>query len=317
MYANVISAIKSYLSQYKTKSSHILLFSVIAVIITILFTFRKEFADMIAIWAGNDDYSHGFLVIPVTVAILYARWPGLSFALSRSSGWGWATTVVTLAIRAYLHESGRPLLEQLMLLPMVVGLALALGGWRAIQWSFAGFIYLIFMYPLPPKINQFFSTPLQRLATNCTVELVRLSGLWITAEGNIIYVGDQSLEVARACNGLSMLMTMVAITTFLVLLVPMPVWKRLTLLATSIPVALACNVIRISITAWCYHIYGSEIGEKYVHTWAGFLMMPLALVMVGFEMLFLSWLVVEQEEIVFDKPISGLAIQTVFVKPRS
>lgn len=289
----------------------------LAVVATLLMvTYAQEISDLVATWAGNDDYSHGFLVVPVTLAILYIRWPGLAQAMSRPSWWGWMVVVVALALRTYWHESGRPLLEELTLLPVIFGLALGLGGWRLLRWAWPGLAYLMFMFPLPPKINQLLSMPLQKLATVCTVELTRLTGLWITAEGNIIYVGSQPLEVARACNGLSMLMTMAAITAFLVLLVPMPLWKRLVLLATFVPVALVCNVLRISATAWCYHLYGAEVGEKYAHNWAGYLMMPLALVMVGLEMLVLSWLVVEQEEIVLDKPLPSLVIPPRPVKPQ-
>ena len=44
----------------------------------------------------------------------------------------------------------------------------------------------------------------------CACFLLRLSGLWVMPEGNVILVGTEKLEVAAACNGLSMLMSLAA-----------------------------------------------------------------------------------------------------------
>lgn len=295
----------------------------IAVVITLIAVYFQEFSDLVATWSDNPDYSHGYLVIPITMAILYFRWPGAAQGLGKPAILGWVLAIAAVALRTYWHESGRPWLEQITLLPLIFGLALTLGGWRLMRWAWPGLAYLVFMFPLPPAINQSVSMPLQKLATTCSSQLTRLTGLWVTTEGNVIYVGAQPLEVARACNGLSMLMTMAAIVAVLVLLVPMPVWKRAILMVTFVPVALLCNVLRISATAWSYHLWGAEVGEKYAHDFAGLMMVPVALGLVGLEMLVLSWLVTEQEVIVYDKPLIGSTLPgvptggTAATKPRS
>jgi exosortase/archaeosortase family protein len=74
------------------------------------------------------------------------------------------------------------------------------------------------------------------------------------------------------------------------------------LFLSIIPIALISNVLRIWATAWCYHWYGGEIGGHYAHDAAGWLMMPVALVLVGLELALLSWLVVEVEELPAGRP---------------
>ena len=112
----------------------------------------------------------------------------------------------------------------------------------------------------------------------------------------MIMVGNERLEVAAACNGLSMLMSLAATVAATASLVPMANWKRLVLLPSIIPIALGSNVLRIAATAWCYHKFGAEVGSKYAHDAAGWLMMPTAMVLVGLELAIMSWLVVEAEE---------------------
>ena len=51
------------------------------------------------------------------------------------------------------------------------------------------------------------------------------------------------LDVAAACSGLKMLMTLAATVTATVLLLPMSTWKRLRL-ASAAPIALFSNLVR-------------------------------------------------------------------------
>ncbi len=112
-------------------------------------------------------------------------------------------------------------------------------------------------------------------------------------EGNVIMVGAMPLEVATACNGLSMLMSLAAAVAATASILPMATFKRLVLLVSIIPIALASNILRIAATAWCYYQFGAEVGSKYAHDGAGWLMMPTAMIFVGLELKLMSWLVVE------------------------
>ena len=112
----------------------------------------------------------------------------------------------------------------------------------------------------------------------------------------MILVGSERLEVAAACNGLSMLMSLAATVAATAILIPMTNWKRGVLLASIVPIALISNILRITATAWCYYRFGADVGSKYAHDLAGYLMMPLAMVLVGLELALMSWLVVEATE---------------------
>jgi exosortase/archaeosortase family protein len=122
--------------------------------------------------------------------------------------------------------------------------------------------------------------------------------------------------VALACNGLRMLMTMCATITATVILVPMPTWKRVTLLLSAVPIALVSNMIRIVITGWCYYLLTGAAAKQWAHDVSGWMMMPLALALVGLELAVLRWLVPD-EDIRFaaeereerQKPISPLVIR--------
>ena len=120
------------------------------------------------------------------------------------------------------------------------------------------------MLPLPPSLNLYLAGPLQSLATIGSTALLQAFGLPVLAEGNIIYVGASKLEVARACNGLSMLVSFVTLVTATTLIMARhrPIWERIVLLLSTVPIALVSNIIRIAATAWAYQLLGEQRGAE-------------------------------------------------------
>lgn len=271
--------------------------SLAAVVAALGWAYAPNIASLGQTWWREPDYTHGFLVIPIALVILYFRWP--TAAEGRPAPWlpGWLLVAASLAARALFHEHGQTWSESATLLPVIVGLGLARMGWPTFRRTWAAYAFLIFLLPLPPRVNAALSQPLQSLATQCACALLKLSGLWVMPEGNVILVGNERLEVAAACNGLSMLMSLAATVAATASLVPMASWKRAVLLASIIPIALGSNVLRIAATAWCYHQFGADAGSKYAHDAAGWLMMPTAMVLVGLEMAVMSWLILDTEEL--------------------
>src|SRR4051812_27582248 len=256
--------------------------------------------DLYTIWDNEPNYSHGKLVIPIALVIFYQRLADAraGWSVGRGPWWSWAVLVTILAVRAIAYERGNQWLETATLVPAVASLMFTLGGRPLLQRGWPAALFLVFMLYLPPAINDMVAMPLQRLATIGSVFVMQLTGLWVVTEGNIIILSTPQqppndhklLEVARACNGLSMLMTLAATVTATVFLIPMANWKRIVVLASAMPNALLSNVIRIVATGWCYYLVEGEKAKQRAHDWSGLLMMPLALILVGIEVLVLSWL---------------------------
>jgi exosortase len=278
------------------------LIALAVVLIVLGWAYAPNLRSLVSIWNRDPNYSHGFLVVPVALAILWRRWVESQPSAITPSGWGWVALGAVLTLRAICYERGTEWSETATLLPVIACLTLTAGGWSLLRRTWPAIAYLVFLLPLPQSINGVLSQPLQRVATVGSCILLKLTGLWVVPEGNVILVGADSLEVAAACNGLSMLMCLAATVTAMTLLIAMAPWKRVVLLASIIPVALISNILRITATAWCYHLFGSAVGGHFAHDAAGWLMMPVALVLVGVELSLLSWLVVRVEERSINRP---------------
>ena len=268
---------------------------------TLLFglAYAPNFRDLYSVWDADPNYSHGKLVIPIALFILYRR---LSDTAAKPSSaavpapWlGWVFLAAILVVRAIAYEYYLRWVETATLVPVIACLTWTFGSWPLLRRAWPAIIFLVFLFPLPPTVNDFIALPLQRAAATGSCFLLQLSGLWAIQEGNVIHLatphGPMPLDVALACNGLRMLMTMAATITATIILIPLPKWKWITLLFSTIPIAMLSNIIRIVATGWCYYLITGPTAKEWAHDVSGWLMMPLALLLVWLELQLLAWLV--------------------------
>jgi exosortase/archaeosortase family protein len=118
--------------------------------------------------------------------------------------------------------------------------------------------------------------------------------------GNNIFIGDavSPLQVEPACSGLRMLTIFGAISFAVALLCGRPPWQRLTILASWIPIALAVNIFRITLTGLIYALIGGNHDQlqEIFHTLWGWVMMPMALGLMFVEFKILDNLFIEDDE---------------------
>lgn len=254
------------------------------------------FESLVFQWNRDPNYSYGFFVAPIAALIFWSRRGLVDRAKLVPRWWGPLPLMAVVASRVPLFEWNQQYVEMATIPLVVAALVLALGGWHLLRVALPSVVFLFLMLPLPQSVNVLMSRPLQTVATLGSVAVLELMGMPVVSEGNVIVIGAAPLEVARACNGLSMLLSFVTLIAATVILVRRPVWERVLLLLSAVPIALVSNVLRIVATALAYHLLGPEAGEKMMHDLAGYAMMPIALALVFLELRVLSWLFVDVED---------------------
>ena len=87
-----------------------------------------------------------------------------------------------------------------------------------------------------------------------------------------------------------MLMVFFALATAVAVLIERHWVQKLILILSAGPIALICNVLRIAATGALYVFAERELAETVFHDLAGWLMMPMALLMLWAELKYLSLL---------------------------
>lgn len=261
------------------------------------FAYAPSIVMLVNAWNRDPNYSYGFFVAPISLAILWTRRGRIVPSNVRPNGWGFVPLVILVALRFPLFEWNEQYLESATLPLIVAALVFTIGGAHLLRVTLPAVVFLGFMLPLPPSLNALLARPLQTVATNGSVALLQMLGVPVLAEGNVIITGETPLEVARACNGLSMLLSFVTLIVAIVILVPRAWPERILLLLSAVPIAIISNILRIAITAVAYRELGAPTAEAYAHDYAGYAMMPVALGLVMAELKLCSWLFVEVENV--------------------
>ena len=253
-------------------------------------TIRNLFLD----WQRDANYSVGQLV---PLAALYILWLERRNLLGcRLSPCWWGLLLIGLGETGrgfgllWLYESA----ERYALVVTIIGIVLLAAGrevFRQVRWIL---LFLFLMVPLPGKIHNMISGPLQTWATTGAVFCLELLGVTVTREGNVMVLNHTvEVAVAEQCSGLRMLTAFIVLAATLAFVVNRPRWQRIALFVSSIPIALACNVARLVVTAALFAAVSSQAAERFFHDFAGWTMMPLAICILMFELWVMAQLVVD------------------------
>jgi exosortase len=252
-------------------------------------------ADMARTWSDDTRYSHGFLVVPFAIYLLWHRRGLLAGGGTSASWWGVPLLLIGAALKLAGARYFMPWLDGISLLPTLAGIALAIGGRAALRWAWPAIGFLFFMVPLPHRVENAVGPPLQRLATLASTYLLQTCGLPAQADGNVINLEDVRIGVVEACNGLGMLMMFFAYATAVAIVIRRHAADRAILVLSAAPIAMIANVLRISTTGLLHAYSTRAVADHVYHDLAGWLMMPMALAMFGAELFILARLLVESQ----------------------
>ena len=116
------------------------------------------------------------------------------------------------------------------------------------------------------------------------------------SEGNVIQLNEARIGVVEACSGLSMLITFIALSTGMALVVKRPLLDKIVLVLSAIPVALVANIARITLTGILHEKVGGKVADHFYHDLAGWVMIPFALFLYWCVIWVFSHILVEVEE---------------------
>ena len=115
--------------------------------------YAPNFRDLYSIWNADPNYSHGKLVIPIALFILWRRLSETSAEPSPTAvpapWWGWVFLTAILAVRAIAYEQNSQWVETATLVPAIACLTWTFGSWPLLRRVWPAIVFLVFLLPLP------------------------------------------------------------------------------------------------------------------------------------------------------------------------
>ena len=244
--------------------------------------FWRNLRHFVLVWSTDENYSHGFLV--PFISLYFANEVARRGPVVVRSGQviGSAMIALAVAIKMATILVPFPVASDYGLLLALAGTCALLAGIEALRRFWFAFVFLGFMVPLPVALYSLIAGPLQLMVSQVASSMLNVLGIPALCEGTMITLaGDNQLFVAEACSGMRQLTGFLALTTAWAYLSARPLWNRALLVASSIPIAMTANVVRVTLTGVITYGFDPKYASGAFHTVEGLAMMALGLLMLA------------------------------------
>jgi exosortase len=279
-------------------------------IIAVLFycLFHNEIDRIVRRWVSDSSWSHGFLIPLFSLYFIHQHKTEILNLQTRPSYCGLFFLICGIVFYPLniATPSGYAYLRPIGMIATLGAIVLFLGGWRLVKYTWLPVAFLVFAVPLPQRYYVKLTMPMRKLAAAVSTALLNLfSEVEATARGvviDVIYKGQdiEPLNVAEACSGMRLLMAFLALGVAMAYLHYRPIWQRIILLASTIPIAVFCNMIRVTVTGFIYIFWDPRYAQDVYHDMLGMAMLPLAFALYGFLAWFMSSLFIEETKVAED-----------------
>lgn len=234
------------------------------------------------IWGGEDQV-HGPIVLMV---VLYLIWQNREHLRSNPTKQTWPVIGgLSLVFGLLLYVIGRSqdilIFEIGSQIHVLAGILLITRGMSALRAMWFPLFFLLFMIPLPGFFLDAVTLPMKLAVSYVAEQVLYWAGYPIARSGVILQIGQYQLLVADACAGMHTLISLEALgLLYLNLVKHDSVTRNIALAILIVPISFTANVIRVMALTLITFYFGDEVGQGFVHKFAGMLLFIVALILI-------------------------------------
>ncbi|MDD5772195.1 MAG: exosortase/archaeosortase family protein [bacterium] len=246
----------------------ILLFS--SVFILYLPTFYKLYMW----WESDVNYNHG-IIIPL--AAIYLIWKKRDILKTlRAESYTPGIYLILVGIIFYFIGIRIEFLRIAIFsfFSVLFGLLLYFYGKEVTRELLFPICFLLLMIPIPYIDG--LTLPLKLFASMVSAGFIKLIGIPVIRNGNLIYLKNFTFEVATSCSGLKSIVLVTTVGIFYAYIMQKSLSRRLFISISSIFIAIVANISRIVLTALVSYYFGEKLAFKFTHDFSGIFVFIIA-----------------------------------------
>ncbi len=236
-------------------------------------------------WMNDPNYSHGLLVPFISAWFAWRAWPKIKSETLSPSNMGFVTMAAGVLLLGAGVSIGELYTSRVSLLLLLAGAIHALCGRRVLGLLALPIGYLLFMIPIPYTIYDALALPLKTVVATAATAGLKIFGMPVLREGNMIILPNISLEVVEACSGMRSLVSLMALGTAAAFIFLDGYPRRCALIAVTVPIAVLTNIFRVFVTGILARHVGPEAAGDFFHNFAGLAVFGMAMVLTGLAVL--------------------------------
>jgi len=227
-------------------------------------------------WWDDPNYGHAVFVPVFAAYVLWrqrARWRAVPV---RPSDYGLPIMALALGLLILGILAAELFTTRVSLLLLIAGTVVFLAGWQVLRSIAFPVGYLFFMIPLPALVYYQLTFPLQLLASRLGAEGLVMLGVHTVRQGNLLILPNCTLEVVEACSGVRSLLSLLAVVVAYGYLTERRGWLRGLLVASTIPIVIGSNGLRLVATGVLSFLYGPQMDSGRTHVAIGLAFFAIA-----------------------------------------
>jgi len=245
-----------------------------------IWLYFRTLSGLVSDWSSDPNFSHGFLIPVISLYMVWYKKDQLREIPRQPSLIGLGIIVLGLLVHVVANIGAELFLMRFSMVITLSGIIIYALGIPRFKVMLIPVAYLIMMIPIPAILWNHVAFPLQLLAAKLSAQVIGFIGIPVFREGNILHLATTSLEVVDACSGLRSLTSLLALTGICAFLAPFSRIKKWILFFSAVPIAVAVNVIRLTITAAMAVWISPETAHGFLHDMSGLIIFGAALVLV-------------------------------------
>jgi len=266
-------------NQEKKLTVYVALFLLVTVFIMVFFPTWKSLFNA---WSSSDDYSHGFLIVPLSLYFIWQKKENLAAVTVKPSWFAFPLILLSLVLYLVSQYAGILTLAPFAMILFIGSSVIFLFGCQLFNICLFPLFLLLFMIPVPGQIYAAITIPLQLFVTKVTVFIASSIGIPILREGNVLSLPEHTLQVVQACSGLRSIMTLLTLGIVIAYFSLKSNLLRTILFFLAIPIAILVNVVRVLLMVIAFYYYNFDLATGTIHTVFGGVIFGLAMLLFIF-----------------------------------
>lgn len=239
------------------------------------------FVHAIDVWSSDEEFTYGFLIAPIALAIFWWRRGLLKRSIGPGRTAGLAIVVAAIVLTLVSRRTGIHALAGAAVSPLLVGIAAYLWGWRAARVVAFPAGFLIFGLGLYRGLLNSVGFALQDITAAGAGWAGPAIGLGVIRDGLVLHSTTASpayaFVVAQACSGMSSLLSLLSLAALWMYATRGTVHGRLAVFAAVLPLVIVANTVRVTLVLLVGASFGQDAALGFFHGASSMVLFGVAL----------------------------------------
>ena len=223
------------------------------------------FAHALHVWSTTEEFTYGFLIVPVVGAILWWRRRALIASVGRGARGGLPIALGALAGYLVASRLGINALAGIAVSPLLWGTAVYLWGWRTGRELAFPLGFLVFGLGLYRGLLDSVGLALQGLTAVGAGGAAAWLGVPVQQNGLVLRSDAFAFIVAEACSGMSSLLSLLALAALWTFLARGSTLARAAVIVSVLPLVVLANTARVTVVLLVASWLGQDAALGFFH----------------------------------------------------